>query len=568
MPRLDGQSKAALKEADILAVARARGINPRPSGRNYTAKCPFHKAGRERSASLTLYPDRGGYYCFACKTGGSDAVDFLRRYDNLADGAEGYYQAAEIVADICGITLTYDQGNSSEPSGPSHQDLRRAVSAAAAHYAEQLNRNPEALAYAESRGLTAPIRQRWGIGYACANHVQECGADIEHLVAAGVLRRRDDSSTYDPMHGRLVLCLHDQSGRTIAFAGRALSPDAKPKYVNTTDTPLYSKGRLLYAYHVAREILRRTDSPLYIVEGQLKALACCHAGIPAVAPGGTTCTPEQAALALSLTSHIRLSYDHQRDDGTRDTAGIKATADAAQVLRAEDALVDIARLRIPEGAPEGARDPDDLLAAGLPIEFDDAQDLVPWAVATIVTAEPGTPAWARAISSDVIDLIQAHPNAAVREIEIQALSRLTGISTTALNARHIVTEPHELPRAKPSAVNTDSPLTPGRLLCALALRDPAQGNDWQHHVPWCDLHPATVEALHYCAMVRARAESAAISIAAAIAEVLPADHRLRQHLEHWALAPLPDDCNRDLWPPLLQQITAAEHLRRIREGLL
>jgi len=557
--KLAEHSFRALCEADTLEVMRARGLDPRSSGRTARVHCPFHGQGRERTPSLHVWPD-GGWHCFSCRAGGRGAVDFLQQHDNLPS----WLDAAEAVADILGLTLDYEGREAA--AGPTHADLRAALARAAAHYAANLAGNPEALAYAERRGLSASIRSRWGIGYAVADRVRDCGAPEDLLVLAGILRRRDDGSTYDPLHARLVIPLHDPAGRIVGFAGRTLA-DSGPKYINTGDTPLFSKGRLVYALHRCRELLRRTPGPITIVEGQLKALACIEAGIPAAAPGGTAFTPEQAALVLGLSRTVRLSFD-------ADAAGIKATRDAAALLRDAEAIVEVAALEIPAGAPEGTRDPDDLLAAGLPIAYR-CRSVAAWAVEALPAQPPGSAAWAAELTGPVLDLIDTHPDPAVRHCELAEIAELTGLPVSALQRRR---PPVPAPPAPPSAAVApaapDTAMTPGRLLCALALQTPldlAAPNAWAAAVPWCDLPPRLASALLTVGLVRARAASRRLSVAGVLAEAGPTvagQAGIADRLRHWATCPLPQPADAALWGELCRQIAADEHLRRIQEGLV
>ncbi len=556
MAKLTETSFRALCEADTLQLLRAYALDPQPAGKNHKVRCPFHAGGNERSPSLTIWPD-GGWYCFSCRTAGRGGVDFIWQADKLPSWTE----AGEKAASILGITLDYDGRAASD--GPTHADLRAALVRAAAHYTAQLITAPEALAYADRRGLSAPIRQRWSLGYACADHVRDCGAPESHLLLAGVLRRREDGSTYDPLHARLIIPLHDQSGRIVGFTGRSLS-DNGPKYINTAETPLYSKGRLLFGLHRARELLRHTPGPLQILEGQLKALACLEAGIPAVAPGGTAFGPEQATQALGLTRSLRLSFD-------RDPAGIKATRDAAAALRQYEAIVEVSTLNLPPGAPDGARDPDDLLAANLPITYTHST-LAAWALANLPTQPAGSAAWAAEITGPVLDLIDTHPNPAVRHCEIAEIQHLTQLPPAALRRR----QPIPPPAAQTAAIavlDDPPPLTPGRLLCALALQAPLAAElPWSALVPWTDLHPKLVAALWNIALARQRALARRVSLLAILADpagscFIPSAPLLDE-IRLWAVAPLPQIPDSELWAELCRRLVADEHLRRTQQGLV
>jgi DNA primase catalytic core len=574
--KLTETSFRAVCQADLLAVMRARGLDPRPSGSNaHKVQCPFHGQGRERTPSLSVNQkgDETLWHCFACKAGGRGAVDFIRQYDDLPT----WHDAAEVVADICGIALTFETGGrpdgaDGQPGGATtHAQLRAAVAAAVEHYHANLLASPEILAYAAGRGLTLPVCKRWKLGYAIADRVAGCGAAGEHLLAAGVLKARDDGSTYDPLHARFIIPLHDQSGRPVAFAGRALS-DSGPKYINTAESPLYTKGNLLYGLHRARDLMRqdRSLAAITLVEGQLKALACLEAGIPAVAPGGTGLTSAQVAQVLGLSRTVRLAGDLRKPDGTPDLAGIKSIHTAALALRLEGAIVQAAALDIPAGAPHGARDPDDLLAAGLPIAYT-VQDIAAWAVRYLPRAAAGSAGWADEISHAVMDLVCAHPEPAVRHVDTERVADLTGIPAAYLvrdNRRGAAPCPAR--PASPASETADSSrqqdldtrLTPGRLLCAMWLQGGSAS--MAAAVPWLDLPVTLVASLHGIHQLKLLAASRRISLMAAIDSAAGLSPAQRRQYRYWASLALPGTFG---LPGVLGEIVDAERQRRSREGI-
>jgi DNA primase len=445
--------------ADIVDVI-GRRIPLKRKGKSYSAYCPFHD--NRRTPSFSVSPEKGAWKCFSCDLKGG-LTKFIERFDRL-----DFPQVIELLSAETGIKIEYEGGTApAGRSGPGAAELLAAVEKAARWYRSQLATDAGAGAteYLNGRGLGGELAAEWGLGFAAGHGVASCGANKEHLVAAGVLKRSDrpGGSLYDPLHGRVIIPLHDHAGRVVGFTGRLLPAETdtdkpRPKYVNTSDTPIYHKGNLLFGFHKAAKL----KGEVYVLEGQLKVIAAQAAGYTAVAPGGTGFTDRQAAAAVRLSDHVHLAFD-------RDAAGAKATVAAALLLRDHEIFTDVARLDVPEGMP-AKTDPDDLLAAGKGIAYTHV-NLIDWIVETFVETGDGTgDAWAKRVSDHVLPVIQRHPLPAVQKVERERLCQRLHIPETAL------VRPERLRRpAVKEAAERPAPagrMTAARLFCAMLLQAP------------------------------------------------------------------------------------------------
>jgi DNA primase len=330
--------------ADIVAIV-GEAVDLKRTGSDYRGPCPFH-GGTHRN--LAVIPKKGMFYCYVCHEAGDVFSFFMKRF------GMDYPTAVREVARKVGIVIP----ERSERQGPDpNEPLYSAAAVAQEWFARQLRDAAEAenaRAYLSGRGIPLEVAGELGLGYAPRRGefqaaMAELGVKEEHLVAAGLVVRREDGSVGPRFRARLLFPIHDIRGRVVAFGGRLLGP-GEPKYLNSPETPIFHKGRSLYNLHVARNAIRKEENAL-VVEGYFDVLRLVQAGVEnVVAPLGTALTGDQAELLKRYTKTVTLLYDS-------DAAGLRATFRAGDELLRHDVRVRVATL------PSG-EDPDTLVQGG------------------------------------------------------------------------------------------------------------------------------------------------------------------------------------------------------------
>ena len=298
-----------------------RFVNLRKAGVNWKGLCPFHG---EKTPSFMVNPKKGIFHCFGCGVGG-DVFGFVMRQDRLS-----FPEAVRALAKTAGVTLPEERGAAPD-SG--RDELLRALELAGRFYAETLWKPAGARAqkYLAERGIDPDVAKRFGLGYApegwdtLLTFMKSEQVAEETLVTAGLAVARDNrAGVYDRFRGRLLFTIRDLQSRVVAFGGRAFG-DEQPKYLNSPETPLYTKGNLLYAADVARESIRTKNRAL-IVEGYVDCLmAHQHGFTETVAALGTAFTRAQLALLRRYCDEVVTFFD-------ADAAGQKAAERAQELL--------------------------------------------------------------------------------------------------------------------------------------------------------------------------------------------------------------------------------------------
>ena len=325
----------------------------RPSAGDYWACCPFHQ---EKSPSFHILDNKGLFKCFGCGEKG-DVFTLAMKLEGLS-----FPEAVEKFAEIAGVQLPKDDYDN---RGENDQRKRLyGVTASAAKLFSAALRSSggaDARKYLQGRGFGPEEWERFSIGYApdewtwAIDKLKAEGFTIEEIVQAGVARQgEDDKRASDTFRGRITFEITDTAGKIIGFGGRALAKDAKAKYINSPETPLYSKSRVLYRLKQARELLAKTKADgLVVGEGYLDVIAFERAGIAAVAPCGTALTEEQLALLWRSGGAPVLCLDG-------DSAGQRAAERALDLAIPQLAPGRTIRLAY---APKG-EDPDDIYRRG------------------------------------------------------------------------------------------------------------------------------------------------------------------------------------------------------------
>ena len=316
------------------------------------------------------------------------------------------------------------------------------------------------------------------------------GIQQEALVAAGVIKVTDSGNRYDPLEGRIIIPIYDNAKHPVGFTGRLIGKaEDRPKYLNTSDTAVFKKGRTLFGWYAAHKMLQSllVEKKIYLIEGQLKAIALCEAGYPAIAAGGTGFTDQQAALISRLSDKAVIVPDP-------DQAGEAAAVSTARTLRKAEINVEIGLLDRSEDPL--AKDPDDLWAKGLAIRID-TMSLIRFMYYPIAKGRCTTSDQAKRVSRDIVPIIMEHPLPAVRTIEMRELADLSGIpesalATTPAAAISQLQQPQQQEQAA-SVISLDLP--PERLLLAVILQvGPAGNPDWLYTIPVIEL-PSMVGAV-------------------------------------------------------------------------
>jgi len=305
---------------DIVDLV-GRFVNLRKAGVNWKGLCPFHG---EKTPSFMVNPKKGIFHCFGCGVGG-DVFGFLMRQDRLS-----FPEAVRSLAKTAGIALP-EEGARSGDSG--REELIRIVDLAWRFYDDTLWRpaGDRARAYLEQRGIDADVAKRFGLGYApegwdgLLTFMRSQKVTDDALVTAGLaVQRENRSGVYDRFRGRLLFPIRDLQGRVVAFGGRGFG-DEQPKYLNSPENPLYTKGNLLYAADIARPTIQTKNRAL-LVEGYVDCLmAHQHGFTETVAALGTSFTAAQLALLRRYCDEVVTFFD-------ADAAGQKAAERAEELL--------------------------------------------------------------------------------------------------------------------------------------------------------------------------------------------------------------------------------------------
>jgi DNA primase len=306
--------------ADIVDLV-GRFVNLRKAGANWKGLCPFHA---EKTPSFMVNPKRGIFHCFGCGVGG-DVFGFLMKMDRLT-----FPEAVRALAKTAGVTLPEDR-TARQDSG--REELYRVMELAAQYFADALHRagGDRPRRYLEQRGIDLEVARRFRLGYApegwdnLLGFMRGEGVPAEALETAGLaVRREAGGGHYDRFRGRLIFAIRDAQGRVVAFGGRAFGDDT-PKYLNSPETPIYTKGNLLYAADLARASIRERNRAL-LVEGYVDCLmAHQHGFTETVAALGTAFTPAQLGILRRLCEEVVTFFD-------ADAAGQKAAERAAELL--------------------------------------------------------------------------------------------------------------------------------------------------------------------------------------------------------------------------------------------
>jgi len=390
-------------------------------GGGYFGLCPFHS---EKTPSFHVEPVKQLYYCFGCNNGGN-VFHFIMNIENLT-----FPDALRFLADRAGIVLPEPDDKEEQQRIKVRKRILEINRVAARFFYSCLatGKGSEALKYLRNRGLSNSIIKRFGIGYApnewdlLSNYLLKEGFDETILIQSGLSIKNKYDRLIDRFRGRIMFPIFDIRGNIVAFGGRVID-DSLPKYINSPETPCYSKGRELFGMHIAK---KSAEKKLLLVEGYMDVISLHQAGIDfAVAPLGTALTGMQGRLLKKYSDEIILAYDS-------DTAGQKATERGLEVLNNLGCRVKV--LQIPDG-----KDPDDFIRKNGPEKFkmliDRAISLLEYKIGLLKRMHPSDTEDSRLdFLNGVADLLSELDNFMEREIIIRKISSDYNITEDALHA--------------------------------------------------------------------------------------------------------------------------------------
>ena len=436
--------KARIDIVDLVSET----VQLRRSGKNHTGFCPFHS--NTRTPAFVVWQDSGTWRCFGQCNEGGDIFKFVMKRDNM-----DFSEALRLLAEKAGVQLRPPTPQE-QAAVEEHSRLRALLEEAAAFYRHHLRETREgkaALEYLRQRGLSDESIEAWGLGYApggweaALTHFKERRYAEKDLLDAGLITEREGGGYYDRFRQRIVFPIREERGRMAGFGGRVLNPEDFPKFINSPQTAVFDKGRLLYGLERARKTIRDSDQ-VVIVEGYLDVIALHQAGFTnAVSPMGTALTEHQLYLIKRYTRRIILALDP-------DAAGAAATLRGLQVARqamdrADDLAFDARGLLSHEARlqadirvttlPEGM-DPDDVVKRD-PKEWERivaaAQPVVIHVMETLAHGRNlDDPKVKSEIAGQVMPLIEDVPDSVERDAYRQRLARLLKVNESVLTSSY------------------------------------------------------------------------------------------------------------------------------------
>ncbi|HVM73811.1 MAG TPA: DNA primase [Candidatus Paceibacterota bacterium] len=390
------------------------------AGATLRARCPFHA---ERTPSFTVSPERGTYHCFGCGVGG-DIFSFVEAIEGL-----DFKGALKVLADKAGVEIVYSGGHKEEKDEKSR--LFELMEVATIFYASRMD--PKAKIYLIDRGMKESTIKEFRVGYA-GNEWSELSDYLlktkkfseKEIIDSGMGKKNERGGLLDKFRNRIMFPISDSAGRVIAFSGRSFgehaSPEA-PKYLNSPETPLYHKSKVLYGFDKAKVEMRKLGCAV-LVEGQMDLLASHQAGWSnTVAVSGTAFTSEHAALIKRMTDNIVIALD-------ADAAGIKAAGKASRAALASGLNVKVAQL------PSGS-DPADLILKDGPdtwrVAIRDSKDIITFLLDVLQAHAKSPDVFRRSVETVVLPFLQDVQSPIAREQYLHQIAKRLGVSEAAIS---------------------------------------------------------------------------------------------------------------------------------------
>jgi DNA primase len=464
---------------DIVELVSESGVKLRKSGRSYTGFCPFHE--NKRTPAFVVWPELGTWKCYGACNEGGDIFKFVMKKEGL-----DFKEALQKLAQRAGVTLPEYKREAPEVK-EAYDHLRALLEDALIYYRSQLFQNQEVLAYLrQKRGLTDFTIEKFGLGYAprgydnLVKYFAPKGYSQQDLIDAGLLTVREDErdaetqehrKTYDRFRHRIMIPIRDENGKMAGFGARAVEPDDIPKFMNSPDTAIFTKGRILYGLDRARKPIRAADQAV-IVEGYLDVMALHQAGYEnVVSPMGTALTEDQLRLLKRFTRRVVLALDPDAAGQKAILRGLEAARSAMDregelgfdprgLLRSEARLqADIRVAALPDNL-----DPDEVVARDKEEWkriMERAKPVVTHVMETLAAGKNLNDAKVKnEIAAQVLPLIEDLPTPIERDTYRQALARMLKVDEGALSVQPAPAQPmRRKPRASAQSRQTSVPQT-------------------------------------------------------------------------------------------------------------
>jgi len=411
-------------------------VTLRRRGINYLGNCPFHN---EKTPSFTVSPHKGIFKCFGCGEGGN-ALNFIMKHDQLS-----FVEAIKALGKKFNIHIEEEEYSPEQLKQRNERESMMVLSEFAGKYfTRMLNETDEGksvgLGYFRSRGFRDDIIHKFELGFspekrdALTSEAIKQGYKLEYLEKTGLSIVRDDYKA-DRFRGRVIFPIHSLAGKVIAFGGRILKSDAKTaKYLNSPESEIYHKSRVLYGIYQAKQEITRHDM-CYLVEGYTDVLSFHQAGIiNVVASSGTALTPDQIRLIARFTKNITIIYDG-------DPAGIKASLRGIDLVLAEGMNVKV--LLLPDG-----EDPDTFAKERNEEELtqyikDNQKDFIKFKTSLLLEDAKNDPIKRANLIQDIVRSISTIPDSIIRSVYVKECSNLLKV-----DERVLVQETGKLQRKK------------------------------------------------------------------------------------------------------------------------
>jgi len=447
---------------DIVDLVSEAGVKLRHAGKNYTGFCPFHD--NKKTPAFVVWPETGTWRCFGQCNEGGDIFKFVMKREGI-----DFKEAMQKLALRAGVEIKEYTRETPEQK-EAYENLRKLLEDSIIYYRTHLFNNKNIFTYLkDKRGLTESTIETFGLGYAPAGydnflkHFSAKGYSEQDLINSGMLSEREDGKVFDRFRNRIMIPIRDEQGRMTGFGARIVDPDDIPKFLNSPETPLFSKGRLLYGLDRARKPIRVADQAV-IVEGYLDVIALHQAGYEnVVSPMGTALTEDQLRLLKKYTRKIVLALDP-------DVAGQKAVLrgldaarsamdkegelafDARGLLRNESRLqADLRVASIPDDL-----DPDEIVARDKDewkTLIENAKPIVTHVMDSLAAGQNlNDPKVKNQIAAQILPLIDDIGNPLERDTYRQALARMLKVNESALAS---TTARPQVMRRKPRGEETN-----------------------------------------------------------------------------------------------------------------